>query len=121
MSKRWQTGNRRHRATFSQHDGTLDAHGTPTYTTSGDWDAVVSDWPCEFITSETLRGKSGESRKGEQVMHQTTHILYGEYYGASAVTTDMRCTIASTVFGVVDVANIDGDSREMRIELRREI
>lgn len=115
MPKRFRAGSRRHQADFEQHDGTIGTHGNPTYKTSGDWDTIVSAWPCELLTT-----KGGESLRGRQVTADTTHVLFGEYQGATSVTTDMRAVIDGTTYDVVSVYDPDGDGREMRVELRIE-
>tara|TARA_R110000824_G_scaffold53003_3_gene147016 strand:+ start:4970 stop:5314 length:345 start_codon:yes stop_codon:yes gene_type:complete len=109
-------GAERHRAKFTQHDGTQDSHGTPTYRVPGDWDTVVAAWPCELLTStgtETLRGK--------QVQATTTHVLFGEYHGAKLVEPDMRAVIDNVTYGVVAAFDPMGNSREIRIELKRDV
>ena len=116
MSRRERIGSRQHRATVSQHDGTQDSHGTPTYETSGDWDAVVTDWPCEVVA---VRG--GETLRGRQVAAETTHVLFGEYHGGSSITPEMRAVISGTTYHVVSALDMDGDSRELRVEVRREL
>ena len=108
-------GKRQHRATFSQHDGTVDTHGNPTYATSDDWDAVVSDWPVEMLATS-----GGERLRGRQVTAETTHVLFGEYYGGNSITTDMRAVINSVIYHVVSVLDENGDSRNLRVELKRE-
>ena len=108
-------GHRRHVAEFSQHDGTVDGVNQPTYDTAGDWDVQVSAWPCEAITT------GGDERiRGRQTTAETRVVLFGEYYGASAVTTDMRCVLNGNTYGVAAVYDQDGEEREMRIELRLE-
>lgn len=108
-------GHRRHVATFSQHDGTTDDLGQPTYDTSGDWDVVVSDWFCEMVTT------GGDERiRGRQTTADTRVVLFGEYYGASSVTTDMRCVLNGKTYGVAAVYDQDGEERELRVELRLE-
>lgn len=113
-------GNRRHIATFQQHDGTVDSHGHPTLGTSADWDDFISGWPCELLT-----GSGGERLRGRQVTAETTHVLFGEYFGAEGVTAKMRVLIddptgTSVTYQVVSAYDPDGDGREMRVELRRE-
>lgn len=108
-------GAARHRADFQQHDGTQDGHGTPTYTTAGDWDTVVSAWPCELLTTN-----GAESLRGQQLQPTTTHVLLGEYHGAKTVTPDMRAVIDSVTYAVVASFDPMGNSREIRIELKRD-
>lgn len=109
-------GRRRHRATFLQHDGTQDGHGNPTYTTAGDWDTLIASWPCELLTTT-----GGEVLRGKQVSAQTTHVLFGEYQGSSGITTSMKVTINNVEYGIVAVYDMDGDSKETRVECRREV
>lgn len=113
--RRERIGSRQHRVTVSQHDGTQDTHGNPTYTTTGDWDAVVTDWPVELIA---VRG--GEKVRGRQVTSETTHVLFGEYYGGSGILPEMKAVLNGTTYEVVAALDLDGDSREMRVEVKRE-
>lgn len=108
-------GLRRHRAKIEQHDGTVDAHGTPTYGTAGDWDTVVLSWPCELLTTS-----GGEKLRGRQTSAETTHVFFGDYAAASSVTADMRVICNSRTFGIVSAYDANGDGREMRIEARIE-
>ena len=116
MTRRERIGSRRYRATVSQHDGTQDSHGTPTYGTSGDWDAVVTNWPCEVLA---VRG--GETVRGRQVAANTTHVLYGEYHGGASITPEMKCVINGTTYQIVSALDMDGQRREIRVELQREV
>jgi len=113
--RREKIGVRQHRATVSQHDGTVDTHGNPTYSTSGDWDVVVTDWPVEMLAVN-----GGESLRGRQVTDATTHVLYGEYHGGSSIIPEMKCVINSVIYQVVSVLDMDGMSRELRVEVKRE-
>ena len=123
MSKRRERiGSRRHRCTFKQHDGTVDTHGNPTYTTTGDWDAVVSSWPCELLTARGM-----EKIRGREVTAETTHVLFGDFAAAQSVAADMQAVVTNTTTGVtttyevVSVLDIEGDGREIRVELKREV
>lgn len=75
----------------------------------------MSDWPCEW---RSVSG--GERLRGKQVTTATTHVVIGDYHFVSSVTSAMRCVINSVIYGVVSVRDIEGDSREMFIELKRE-
>lgn len=121
MRRRGKSGRWRHRATFQQHDGTQDSHGIPTYNTAGDWDAVLSDWPCQMKTT------NGDERlRGGQVTSETTHVLYGDYASMSSITTDMRAVVTSSTTGttatyqIISVLDLDGEGRELRVELKKE-
>ena len=109
-------GASRHRATFTRHDGTQDSHGNPTYTTPGDWDTVVQSWPCELLTTN-----GAESLRGQQVQPTTTHVLIGEYHGAKDVTPEMRAEVNGVIYGIVGAFDPHGNSREIRIELKRDV
>jgi len=109
-------GKSQHRATFSQHDGTQDAHGNPTYDTSADWDAVVTDWPCQMLTK-----RGAERTKGIRLLETTTHVLTGEYHGAKSVTPDMKVVVNSIEYGVVYAFDPYGTSRELIVEIKREV
>lgn len=115
-------GDMRHRCTFEQHDGTLDGAGQPTYTTAGDWDPIISDWPCKLQSTA-----GGERIRGRQVTAETTHVLFGHFSFAQTATADMRAVVTSsttgvaTTYQVVSVLDMDGEGRELRVELRREV
>ena len=115
MTRRDRIGARRHRATFTQHNGTQDDHGQPTYTTPGDWDTVVQSWPCEVLTVS-----GGERIRGRQVAGETTHVLFGEYYGGKDATDNMRVTVDGVTYDVVTAYDPAGDHREWRVEAKRE-
>ena len=122
MPYRRAASTRRHRATAKQHNGNVDAHGTPTYTTSVDWTEVVTEWPCEM---RVVSG--GEVIRGKQVAAETSHVLFGEFHGGKAIQPQMKVEVydpatSSTIeYGVVSSYDMDGDSRELRVELRREV
>ena len=115
MSKRKKIGYRNHVATFQQHDASQDSHGQPSYPTGGDWDTVVTDWPCELITTS-----GGESLRGRQVTETTTHVFYGEYFGAEGVTADMRMIVGGDTYAINTAYDPNGDRRELRVEAKRE-
>ena len=115
MTRRERIGSRRYRATATQHDGTQDAAGNPTYTTAGDWDTVVTAWPCEILTTT-----GSEMIRGRQVTAGTTHVMFGDYHYGSTITPDMRVTVGGVVYDVVAAYDPDGDRRELRVEAKRE-
>ena len=115
MRRRERIGSRQHRVTVSQHDGTQDSHGNPTYTASDDWDAVVTDWPVEMVA---VRG--GEKIRGSQVTSETTHVLFGEYHGGSAILPETKAVVNSSTYEIISAMDIDGDRREMRVEMKQE-
>ena len=106
---------RRWTADFEQHDGTTDTEGIPTYDTAGDWDTVLSGWPCQLLSTQ-----GGETLRGSQVTSETTDVLIGDYGGAESLTTDMRCVVNGKTYEIVSVRDIIGTRHEMRIELKRE-
>lgn len=117
---RGRTGKRRHVATFQSHNGTTDAHNHPTYSTDTDWSNSVVDWPCELTTVQ-----GGEVLRGRQVSEITTHVLFGEYFGADGVAAQMRCLIdnpsgSAVTYQVVAAYDADGLSDEIRVELKAE-
>lgn len=122
MPPRRHHGSRRHRATAKQHNGTVDAHGVPTYTTSNDWTEVVTQWPVEV---RSVAG--GEVLRGRQVSAETTHVMFGEFHGGKSITPDMKvevydpATSSTITYGVIAAYDMDGDSRELRVELMREV
>ena len=113
---RQRIGSRRHVATIQQHNGSADSAGHPTYDTDGDWNDVICDWPCE-----RLNVSGGERVRGRQTTSQTSHVFIGEYYGAKDTdTTAMRLVHDDTIFAITAAYDPDGDSREFRIEAKRE-
>ena len=102
-----------HVATFERHNGNQDAAGQPTYSVERDWITEVPRWPCSL---RAVRG--GEVIRGGQVAATTTHVLFGEYYGALGVTQQMRCFVNDKLFHVVAVEDKYGLNNELRIELR---
>ena len=116
------TKNRRHFATVKVHNGTLDGNGQPTYDITGDWISVVTDWPVEM---KAVRG--GEKLRGRQVAANTTHVIFGDFNGGNGILPEMHAVITNTVTGKIETHEIvaamdpDGDGREMRVELKREI
>ena len=106
---------RRYRADIEQHDGTTDAHGMPTLQTAADWDVKVSKWPCEKVAVS-----AGERIRGRQVSDQTSLILFGDFAAVEDVTPKMHAVIDGTTYGIISVVDVDGDRREMRIELKLE-
>ena len=109
-------GQRRHKATAWQHDGSQDDAGQPTYSNDTDWSPVVTNWPVELVA---VRG--GETLRGRQVAAETTHVVFGEYFGGNGILPEHRCVIDGVTFGVVSAMDIDGLSTELRVELKREV
>jgi len=108
-------GMRRWTADFYSHNGNADSYGQLTYSNPADWNIVLQDWPCELITTV-----GGEVIRGRMTNAKTTHVAYGEFFGADNVTTKMRCRINGVDYGVTAVIDQDGLQMEMRIELRGE-
>jgi len=115
MAYRKRIGQRRWTAVFTRHDGTVDALNRPTYETDGDWDVVGNTWPCEVVTTV-----GGEVLRGRMVNEKTTHVAFGEFYGAADITVRDRCTIDGKKYGIVAIIDTDGLQSERRIELRGE-
>ena len=120
MTLRQSVGNRVYSATFSEHNGNRDEHGNPTYEVATDWVPVVTRWPCEMIATA-----GGEMIRGRQTTATTTHVLYGEYFGAKGIKATHRCTIlvddVAETFSVSAVPiDAQGRKMEMRVEVKRE-
>lgn len=115
MPTRRTIGNRNYTAEFQRHDGTVDDYGNPTYDVAGDWDAVISDWPCELITTV-----GGEIIRGKMTMEKSTHVLYGYYASVASVDVQCRVLIDGNYYGIT-AGPIDPDGRRMeaRLEVRR--
>lgn len=105
----------RHVARFDQHNGNADDFGNPTYSVDDDWDTVIQQWPCQLTTTS-----GGEKVRGRQTTSETTHVLFGEFYGASTAEASFRAVIEGKTYGVVSVYDADGENRELRVELKRE-
>lgn len=114
--KRNRAGNRRYRATFKRHDGTLDGHGQPTYSTEADWDIVVSGYPCSWSTA-----RGSEMMRRGQVQPETTHVIQGEYFGVKDIVPSDKCLIDGIEYGIEAVYDEENLRREMTIELKRHI
>ena len=115
---RGRAGNRRYRLTAQTHDTTQDAHGNPTYPTTGDWDteATVTNWPVEMLTVG-----AGEKIRGRQVTSETTHVFLGEYYGGKDIDSKMRVYVGSdtsVTYDVVAAFDPDNQRREFRVEAK---
>lgn len=108
---RHRIGNRRHRADIYQHDGSVDGFGQPDKHEAGSWTEYIADWPCEIITAS-----GGESIRGRQVSETTTHVFFGEYFGATGITSKMKIIVDSQTYAINSVYDPAGDSREMRVE-----
>lgn len=115
MAYRKRMGKRRHTAQVQEHNGTVDGTGNPTYGTPGDWDTVIAAWPCELLTTA-----GGETVRGKQVTAQTTHVLFGEYFGASGVSANMRIIVNGQTMSLVSAYDPNGDQSEMRVEAKIE-
>ena len=100
MRKR--VGNRRHLATFSQHNGSTDTAGQPTYANAADWTTVLGEWPCEL-----LQTSGGEVLRGRQVTAQTTHVFFGDFMGSEAEPT-YRIIVSGRNYSIVSVLDPDG-------------
>lgn len=109
-------GKRRHRLTASKHDGTLDDHGQPTYAVPGDWDTVVENWPCEVVVTT-----GNEKIRGRQTTAETTHVFFGEYHGGKQITPLMKAEVSDKTYYVIAAFDADGESREYRVEAKREL
>ena len=114
MRKRY--GFRRDQATTMIHNGNQDAAGQPTYSNDADWSPVVIGWPVELVS---VRG--GETLRGRQVSADTSHVLFGEYYGGNGVSPEQRCVINGESYNVVSAMDLDGTHTELRVELRRDV
>lgn len=108
-------GMRRWNAKFLRHNGTVDEYGQLTYSVASDWDIVLHSWPCELITTV-----GGEVLRGRMTNEKSTHVAYGEFFGAGSVTTKYRCVIDGVSYGITCVIDQDGLQMERRIELRGE-
>lgn len=122
MARKRRIGNRRHVAKVTRHNGNTDSHGNPTYEISADWTILISAWPCEMLSTG-----GGEVIRGRQVAAETSHVLFGEYSGGRKIDPDCRVEVfdpaagKQVVYGVVSSYDVEGDRREMRVELRREV
>lgn len=115
MPYRKRIGARRWIGNFYRHDGTVDEYGTPTYDNDNDWDLVITGWPCELVTTV-----GGEVLRGRMVNEKTTHVAFGEFFGAQSPTTQDRLVINDVKYGIVSFIDADGLQTEARIELRGE-
>ena len=113
MRKR--VGFRRYRASFYQHDGTVDTYGQRTYNTESDWTAYFEGWPCEFVSTV-----GGEVLRGRMVTEKSTHALFGNFAAVEGIDVEMRVVINGVNYGITSVSDPDGTRTEMRVEMRME-
>ena len=116
MSKqRKREGYRTHLATFIKHNGNVDADGNPTYTNEADWIPEVANWPVEVIGA-----RGAEVIRGRAVAAETTHVLFGEFFGGEGIEATHICLLSGhdQRFGVVSSLDQSGDRRERRVEIR---
>ena len=114
MSYRKRYGQRNYYASFQEHNGDQDTHGTPTYGDAADWITVVPQFPAELVSTT-----GGEVLRGRQISAITTHVLYGEYYSGEGIKPNHRCVIDGKLYEVVSVLDMDGRHRELRVELKQ--
>lgn len=114
--RRRRIGKRRYNARFEEHDGSLDSHGSPTYTEPGDWDTVIESWPCELLTTT-----GGEKLNGRQVQATATAVFYGAYQYIADIKENMRVVVDDVTYYVVAAYDPEGDRRELRVECRLDI
>lgn len=115
MARRNRVGNRRFIATFFQHNGTLDATGTPTFNDPQDWDQFLTGWFCECLDQSGRK-----TMRGREVTESTKRVLYGDYAAVQNVDKFMRCKVNGIVSEILAVLDENGDQREMVIDLGRE-
>jgi SPP1 family predicted phage head-tail adaptor len=111
MTRRDRIGSRRHRATFSSYTEEQDYHGNPNYAA----ETFREDVPVEMLSTS-----GGERIRGRQVTAETTHVMYSDYYNLEGVTAQMQALVGGVLYHVVSVLDMDGDRREIRVELKRE-
>lgn len=109
-------GKRRYNATFLEFNGKQTETGFPDYTDPTNWVPVVANWPCELIGVG-----SGETVRGRQVTAETTHVIFGEWFGGEGVKSGHRCRVDGREMSVAGPPlDMDGMKLEMRIELKQE-
>ena len=114
MTVRKRIGYRRHQASFERHNGNQDDAGNLTYGTQADWVSVFAGWPVELTTTSGT-----EDTRGRQVQAETTHVLYGEWYGGQMAAPSQRCRVNGLLFDVVSAYDVEGTQQELRVELKR--
>lgn len=115
-NRRGNPGNRRSRAKIDRYNGTQDTeHGHYVYLDEDNWDTYIEAWPCEFLTTDGVYDT--EDRYGAS--HESTHVLFGEYWGAQGVEPGDRVTVDGVTYTITAAFDPLGDKREMRIEARR--
>lgn len=113
MPRRFRTGYRNHVAKIERHNGSTNSDGDPTYNVASDWVVVCAGWFCEKLATG-----GSEPIRGRQVTSQTRYVLIGEYFSAKDVETTDKLTIDGENHEILAVLDIDGDSRERRLETR---
>lgn len=73
--------------------------------------AIHSLWWCELV-----QVSGGEAYRGRVMHAEATSLASGRFI--SGVTPQMRATLGSRTFDIVNVYNVDGRSRELQLELK---
>lgn len=113
-------GKRKYRATFLEHNGKQTETGFPDYTDPANWAPIVANWPCALTASG-----SAEATRGGQVTSETTHVLFGEWFGGEGIQSVHRCRIiVNDILKEFSVSapplDLDGMNMEMKVELKQE-
>ena len=105
-----------YQASIQRHNGNQDALGASTYDNPADWDAIVSGWPCELLTTA-----GGESLRGRTVTASTTHVFTGDYWSTEAadVGPDCRVIIRGKTYSILKVWQPDGLNSQQFIEAKQ--
>jgi hypothetical protein len=105
-----------YQARIERHNGNQDDLGSPTYTNALDWDAIITGWPCELLTTA-----GGESIRGRTVTANTTHVFTGDFWSTEAadIGPDCRVMIRGKTYSIVKVWQPDGLNSQMFIEAKQ--
>lgn len=109
-------GKRRKRVTIEAHNGNR-VDGQPTYRVNDDWEKLMEGVPASY---QQVSG--GEQPNGFQIEAEANGLLMILSTPRSrAIKPKMRVRIGSRVMNIVNVLDIEGDERELAIQVTEAI
>lgn len=111
---RRRVGTRTYIAEIRRHNGTRDDYGQPTYSTPSDYTTLISDWPCEFMSTV-----GGEIVRGKMITEKSTHVLFGNFAAVEGVNEKDIVVVNGERYGINSIFDQDGLRMEMRVEVRK--
>ena len=111
---RRRVGTRTHVAEVRRHNGNRDDYGQPTYSVPSDYSVLISDWPCEFMSTV-----GGEIVRGMMMTEKSTHVLFGNFAAVEDVNEKDLIVVNGDRYGINSIFDPDGLRMEMRVEVRK--